>query len=99
MGAGTIQPGEEKAQRRSHQCLRGEYKEARARSFPMIGPEAMGTSDTQDILLNVRKYFFTVRVSEYWSRLSREFCGLSIKGDLQKLSGRGPEELAVGGPV
>ena len=37
--------------------------------------------------INMRKNFFTVRVTEHRNRLSRD-CGFSSSGDIQDLSGR-----------
>jgi len=51
--------------------------------------------------LNIRKcfgFFFTVRVTEHWHRLPTG-CGVFILGRTLKLSGHGPEQLALGDPA
>jgi len=58
----------------------------------------MGT-DTS-VPLNIREHFFTVRVTEHWHRLPREVVeSPSLEMDIQKLSGHGSQQLALGGPA
>lgn len=40
-----------------------------------------------------------MRVTEQWHAFSREVAESSSSGDIQKLSGRGPKQLALGGPA
>ncbi|KAK4826436.1 hypothetical protein QYF61_009133 [Mycteria americana] len=59
--AGTLQPGEEKAQGESHQLV------------PSDRPAGNGHRLThRRFPLNIRKHFFTVTVTEHWDRLPRE---------------------------
>jgi len=48
--------------------------------------------------LNMRKNFFTLRVTEHWNRLPRGV-GVSFSGDIQKLPGQGPMQPAPGEPA
>ncbi|GAB0178056.1 mitochondrial enolase superfamily member 1 [Grus japonensis] len=47
--------------------------------------------------LNMRKNFFTVRVTEHWNRLPQR--GVSFSGDTQNPSGRDPVQPALGDPA
>ena len=49
--------------------------------------------------LNMRKNFFTLRVTEPWNRLPREIVEVSFSGDIQDLLGQGPVQPAVGDPA
>jgi len=50
---------------------------------------AMGTNwNTRKFLLNMRKNFFTLRVTDHFNRLpAQRGCGVSFYGDIQDLSG------------
>jgi len=49
--------------------------------------------------LNMRKNFFTLRMTEPWNRLPREGCGVSFSGDIQDPPGQGPVQPALGDPA
>ena len=49
--------------------------------------------------LNIRKHFFTVRMTEHWHRLPREAVESPSLGNIQRLSGRGAGQPALGGPA
>jgi len=40
--------------------------------------------------LNMRKYFFTPRVTEHWNYVAQRGCGVSFSGDIEDPPGRGP---------
>lgn len=42
--------------------------------------------------LDIRNFFLTVRVVKNWNRLPKEVVAVSILGDVQDLTGRGPEQ-------
>jgi len=48
--------------------------------------------------MNIRKHFFTVRVTKNWHTLPGEVVA-SVLGGIQKLSGHDPGQLALGGPA
>ena len=48
---------------------------------------------------NMRKNFFTVRMTEQWNRLPKGGCGFSFSGHIQDLTGCLPVQPAVGGPL
>jgi len=49
--------------------------------------------------LNMRKNFFTLRVTEPWPRLPREVVESPSLGDVQDPPGQGPVQPAVGDPA
>jgi len=56
--------------------LTGECKEDRAKVFPVVLSDSTRGSGHKlrhgKVPLNIRKYFFTTRVTEPWNRLPRE---------------------------
>ena len=59
-----------------YKYLKGKRKEGRARLFSVV-PSARTRGNWhklkhREFLLNVRRNFFTVRVTEHWNRLPRE---------------------------
>jgi len=46
--------------------------------------------------VNIRKHFLTLWATEH---IAQSGCGVSMLGDVQKLPGRGPAQIAVGGPT
>lgn len=60
--------------------------------------------ETRKFYLNIRKDFFSLKVTEHWKRLSWEAVDSSFPGDVQDLSGHSPvrpalSQLAVIGRV
>lgn len=51
---------------------------------------------TKEILLNIKKYFFTMRVTKHWHRFLRD-SGVSLPAELQNLSELHPGETDVDG--
>ena len=49
-------------------------------------------------LLNIRKHFLTMRVTEHWHWLPKEMV-VSLLGGIQKLTGCGPGKPALDGPA
>jgi len=76
--AGTVQPGEEKAQGdliNVYKFLKGGCREDRASHFSVVPWRTRGsvhTSKHRRFPLNIRKHFFTVRVPKHWHRLPKE---------------------------
>ncbi|KAK4820469.1 hypothetical protein QYF61_027930 [Mycteria americana] len=103
--AGTVQPGEEQAQGdpiNVHKHLQGGCKEDGARLFPVV-PRDRTRGDGHKLThrrfpLNIGKHFATVRATERWHRLPREVV-VSILGGIQKPSGHGPGQPALGDPA
>jgi len=50
-------------------------------------------------LPNIRKHFFTVRVTEHWHRVAREVVEFPSLEMIQQLSGNGSGQLALGSHV
>ena len=49
--------------------------------------------------LNIRKHFFTVRVTEHWHRLPKQVVESPSLGDIQKSSGHSPGQPGLGDPA
>ena len=49
--------------------------------------------------LKMRNNFFTLRVTEHWSRLVQRRCGISFSGDIQNPPGQGPVQPALDEPA
>jgi len=49
--------------------------------------------------LNMRKSFFTLKVTEHWSWLPKGGCEFSFSGDIQDPPGQGPVQPAVSDPA
>jgi len=57
-------------------------------------------SDTyRKFRLDMREYFFPLRVTGALERAAQGGCGFSSSGDLQDLPGQGPVQPAVGDPA
>lgn len=76
--SGAVQPEEDKTEGdllNAYRCLKGRFKD-RARLFPVVpvtGPENSGHKlKHRRFLLNIRKNFFTLRVTVHGHRLPRE---------------------------
>lgn len=53
--------------------LKGGYREHRARLFSMVTSDRTGgTRGNTEGVLNIKKEFFTLRVTEHWQRLPRK---------------------------
>lgn len=78
-----------------------ECKEDTARPFFVVSCDrARGKGHTlkhKSFHLNIRKQFFTVRVTEHQNKLSIEVCGVYTLGDIRKPSGHNPGQTAPGG--
>jgi len=78
-------------------------KENEARLFSVVASaRTRGNGHTlkhRRFPLNIRKRFFTVRVTEYRHKLPREVVGVSLFGNIQKLCGHSPRQPALGGPA
>jgi len=75
-GAGLVQPEEDKAERGSDKYLKDGCQEDGARLLPVVPSDRTrgnGHKPKQrKFQLNMRKNFFTLRVTEPWPRLPRE---------------------------
>lgn len=84
----SIQPREKPRLRlnliTAYKHLEGRCKDSRGsfQRWAMPGAEAMDTTGTQEVPLNISNHFVTVRVNEYWHRLHRG-CGLSLLRGIQ----------------
>ena len=99
----TVQPGEEKAQGdliNVHKYLKGGCREDGARLFSAVPSDRTRGNGHKPkhrrFPLDIRKPFFTVRVTD---SVAWRGCEISMLGDIQKLTGRGLGQPAVGDPA
>jgi len=96
----TLQPREEKTQGEFHEPI--QTSDDRARLFPVVPNDNIRgncrTLKHRKFHLNIRKHIFTVGMIERCHRLPREFLE-SPSLEIQKLSGHGPGQPAVGDPA
>jgi len=86
--------------RNTYKYLQGGCQEDRARLFSVV-PSNMIRGNGHKLKqrkfhLNMRKNFFTLRVTEHGAQAAQGSCGVSFSGDIQDPPGRGP---AVGNPA
>jgi len=94
--AGTVQPGEEKAQGdliNADKYLKGGCEENGARLLPMVPSDRTRGSGHRlkrgRFPFNMRKHLFIQRMAKHQHRLPR-VCGVNAFGDTQKPPGRSP---------
>ncbi|KAK4832687.1 hypothetical protein QYF61_025148 [Mycteria americana] len=97
--AGILQSGEEKAQG----DLNDVHKYLIARNEEEVPSDRTRDSEhklkNRKFHLNMRKYFFTVRVVQTLAQVAQRGCGVSIPGDIQNLTEHGPGQAALADPA
>jgi len=82
-----------------YQYFKGECKEDRTRPFSVVPSDRTRGNEHKlthgRFIFNIRKHIFAVRVTDTDTGSQRS-CGVSILGDIQKPSGQGPAQPALG---
>ena len=86
-----------------YKYLKGRCKEDGARLFSVVPRDKTRGNGHKlkhrRLPLNIRKHFLTVRRDQALAQVAQGGCGVSTLGDIQKPSGHGPWQPALGGPA